>query len=163
MSSIVNRIIFKYIALGLILLSGPVLLGQAKPGIYIAMNLELDLCHHKIKLINSETLICLSEEPILELKAFEKVDELTYDSLYQMRKFRIVLTQKGADYLRTIATKLPDYNIALVVNGILVSVIDLDETTYTRSIIIWDFSDNQAIKWVHRTLVDSVTANHKKS
>lgn len=146
-----------------IVLSGPVLLGQAKPGIYISMNLELDLCHHKIKLLNSETLYCLSEEPILELNAFESIDELTYDSIYQMRKFRIVLTQKGADYISTIATKLPDHSIALVVNGILVTVIDLDGTSHARSIIIWDFSDSQSIEWVHRTLVDSVTANHKKS
>ena len=146
-----------------IVLSGPILLGQAKPGIYITMNLELDLCHHKIKLLNSENLYCLSEEPILELNAFERVEELIYDSLFEMRKFRIVLTQKGADYLSTIGTKLPDHNIALVVNGILVSVIDLDGTSYTRSIIIWDFSDSQAMEWVHRTLIESVTANHKKS
>jgi len=153
----------KYFMLLWIVLSGPILLGQAKPGIYITMNLELDLCHHKIKLLNSENLYCLSEEPILELSAFERVEELIYDSLFEMRKFRIVLTQKGSDYLSTIGTKLPNHKIALVVNGILVSVIDLDGTSSARSIIIWDLSDSQAMEWVHRSLVNKVSANHKKS
>jgi len=162
MSGVVNQSIFKYMV-GLMVLSGPVLLGQAKPGIYITMNLELDLCHHKIKLINSENLYCLSEEPILDLNAFERVEEIIYDSIYELRKFRIVLTQKGADYLNTIGTKLPDHSIALVVNNMLVSVIDLNGATDTRSIIIWDYADNQAMEWVHQTLIDRITANHKKS
>jgi hypothetical protein len=135
--------------------------GQAKPGIYLTMNLELDLCDRKIKLLNTETVYCLTGQPILEFDSFERVDELVYDSLFEMRKFRIFLTNKGADYVNTVAAKLPDHKLALVVNGILVSVIDLDGIYHAGYIIVWDFSDSQAMEWIHRSLVKSVTANHK--
>ena len=137
--------------------------GQAKPGIYLTMNMELDLCYHKIKLLNSPEVYCISGEPILEVDAFEKVDEIVYDSLFDMRKFRIVLTKKGTDYVSTLAAKLPDHDLALVVNGILVSVIELEGISRARTIIIWDKSDSQAMYWVHRSLVKSVTKYHKKS
>jgi hypothetical protein len=137
--------------------------GQSKPGLYLTMNLDLELCDHKVKLLNSELLYCLSEEPIIELDLIEKVDELVYDSLFEMRKFRIVLTSKGADYVNTVASKLPGHQLGLIVNGILVSLIDLDGIYSARSIIIWDKNDSQAMEWLHQSLVRSVEKSYKKS
>ncbi len=138
-------------------------MGQAKPGIYLTMNLDLELCDHKLKLLNAETVYCISEEPIMELDSFEKVTDMTYDSLFEMRKFRIILTPKGAKYVKTMAAKLPGHQLALVVNGILVSTIDLEGFYGGRTIVIWDQFDSQSMDWIHRSLVKSVTKSYKKS
>lgn len=148
------------VLLGLLLV-GQLSAAQTKPGLYITMDLEL--CDSPMKLINSDSIYCLSGEPIVEFDLFESVDELVYDSLFEMRKFRIVLNDKGMDYIGTVARKLPDHDLGLVVNGILVSIIDLDGIYHPRSIIIWDKNDSQAMEWLHRSLVNSVARNNKKS
>lgn len=139
------------------------IIGQAKPGIYLTINQDLELCDHKMKLLNAETVYCISEEPIMELDSFEKVTGMEYDSLLEMRKFLIILTPKGKKYVKTIAAKLPDHQLALVVNGILVSTIDLDGFYSGRTIVIWDQFDSQSMDWIHRSLVKSVTKSNKKS
>ena len=88
---------------------------------------------------------------------------MEYDSLVQMRKFTIVLTQKASDYVNTIAAKLPGHDLALVVNGILVTTINLEGITNAGSIVIWDFHDSQSIVWIHRSLVKAVTKHYRKS
>jgi len=153
----------KYSLALVLLLSCQVILGQAKPGIYLTINQDLELCDHKMKLLNAETVYCITEEPIIELDSFEKVTDMAYDSLFEMRKFRIILTQKGAKYVNTMAAKLPDHKLALVVNGILVSTIDLEGIYRARSIVIWDQFDSQSMDWIHRSLVKSVTKSYKKS
>ena len=150
------------ILFGLILCS-PLVIAQAKPGFYMTMDIDMELCHNKMKLINTEVVFCLSEEPVIDLGMIEKVDEMIFDSVYQARKFQIVLTLKGADFISTLARKLPDNQLGLVTNGILVSTIGLDGITKASSIIIWDYNDSQALDWVHRSLVKAVSAYHKKS
>jgi hypothetical protein len=136
---------------------------QSTPGLYLTMDLDLELCDHKMKLINTEALYCLSGEPAVEVNLFDRVEELVYDSTVQMRKFRIVLTKKGSDFIGTLASKLPDHALGLVVNGILVSVIELEGVNYPGIIVIWDQNDSQAMEWLHRSLVRTVTRYHKKS
>ena len=146
-----------------LLISCQVIIGQAKPGIYLTINLDLELCDHKMKLLNAESMYCILEEPIIEFDSFEKVTEMVYDSLFEMRNFRIILTPKGAKYVNTIAAKLPNQKLALVVNGILVSIIDLYGIYNARTIVIWDQFDSQSMDWIHRSLVNNVTKFHKKS
>jgi len=146
-----------------LLIIGQSAISQSKPGLYLTMGFDLELCDNILKLVNSDSVYCLSEEPLIEPDQFQRVDDLVYDSLFEMRKFRIVLTDKGQDYISTIASKLPGHDLALVVNGILVSVIDLEGIGRPRSIIIWDRFDSQSMEWVHRSLVLSVTRNNKKS
>jgi len=116
-----------------------------------------------MKLLNAESMYCILEEPIIEFDSFEKVTEMAYDSLFEMRNFRIILTPKGAKYVNNIAAQLPNQKLALVVNGILVSIIDLYGIYNARTIVIWDQFDSQSMDWIHRNLVNSVTKFHKKS
>ena len=153
----------RYALLLAMLLIGQASTAQSKPGLYLTMNFDLELCDNKMKLINADPVYCLSGEPLLELNSFERVDEMVYDSIFEMRKFRIMLTKKGQDYVSTIAKKLPDHDLALVVNSIWVSIIDLEGVSRPRFIIIWDRYDSQAMEWVHRTLVRSLERNNKKS
>ena len=123
----------------------------------------MELCDHKMKMINIQTVYCLSEEPLLEYDSFKRVNEMEYDSLLQMRKFTIILTQKASDYVNTIAKKLPGHDLALVVNGILITIIELEGISNAGSIVIWDYHDSQSIVWIHRSLVKAVTKNYRKS
>ena len=136
---------------------------QSKPGLYLTMDIDLELCDHTLKLINTESLYCLSGEPAVDVDLFDKVEELVYDSVVQMRRFRIVLTTKGQDFIGTLARKLPDHSLGLVVNGILVSVIELEGVFHPKVIVIWDKNDSQAMEWLHRSLVRSVIRPNKKS
>ena len=155
--------ISRWISLFLVIMgiNAMVVSGQSKPGLYLTMDLDIELCDNKAKLLDSEQIYCLSQEPIIEPDLFEKVDLLVYDSIFEMRRFRIVLTEKGADYIATVAKKLPGHQLGLIVNGILVSIIDLEGIYSARSIIIWDKNDSQAMEWLHRSLVNHVSRYYK--
>jgi len=136
---------------------------QSKSGMYLTMDIDLELCENKVKLLNTEQAYCLSQEPIIELDLIEYIDSLVYDSTFQMKRFRMILTLKGADYVTTVAKKLPSHQLGLIVSGILVSVIELEGIYSARSIIIWDQNDSDAMEWIHRSLVNKVNKNYKKS
>ncbi len=136
---------------------------QSKPGLYLTMDLDMELCDHKMKLMNTESLFCLSGEPAVEVNLFDRVEELVYDSVAQMRGFSIILTAKGKDFISTLARKLPGHDLGLVVNGMLVSIIELEGVNYPGKIVIWDQYDSQAMEWLHGSLVRSVTRYNKKS
>lgn len=152
----------KYFFLFALLFSIQAVISQAKPGLYLTMGFDLQLCENKMKLINSEIVYCLSEEPLIEPDLFQGIGNIEYDSLYEMRKFHIMLTSKGQDYVTTLSRKLPDHDLALVVNGILISIIDLEGIYRPRSIVIWDRSDSKSMEWVHKSLANMVSRNNKK-
>jgi hypothetical protein len=153
----------RFFILSALLIIGHNVVSQSKPGLYLTMDFDPGLCENILKLINSDIVYCLSEEPLIEPDLFQSVDDIEYDSLFGMRKFRIVLTLKGQDYVTTLARKLPGHDLALVVNGILISIIDLEGIYRPRSIIIWDRYDSQSMEWVHKTLANMVSRNNKKS
>jgi hypothetical protein len=159
----IDPVILKIVLLIPFLLICQAGIGQSKPGIYLTMDPEMGLCDHKMKMLKIQTVHCLSEEPLLEFDSFRRVNEMEYDSLFQMHKFSIILTKKASDYINTIAEKLPGHDLALVVNGILVTTIDLEGITNAGSIVIWDIHDSQSIVWIHRSLVKAVTKNSRKS
>jgi hypothetical protein len=153
----------RFITILILSLTGQLIHGQAKPGLYLTMGLDMEFCDHKMKLINTESLYCISGEPVVEVGLFDKVEEMVYDSLVQMRKFHIELTVKGKDFISTLSRKLPDHDLGLVVDGVLVSMIELKGVNYAGIIVIWDRNDSQAMEWLHRSLVKSVTQYNKKS
>lgn len=153
----------KIIVLAALLMGNLMAMGQARSGIYLTTNLDLEICDHKMKLLNEKTVFCVSEEPILEVTAFENISEISYDSVFQMRQFKITLTALGATHVNTVAEKLPDHKMAVVVDGKLISVINLSGIYNARSIVIWDEFDSHAMEWIHKSLMDDVGKTHKKS
>ena len=136
---------------------------QARTGIYITNNLDLEICDHKMKLLNAESVFCLSQEPIIEPDSFQSVGKITFDSVYNTRRFKITLTPKGAKRVNTIAAKLPDHKLAVVVDGVLVSVLNLDGIYNARVIVIWDEFDSHSMDWIHKSLNKLLAKGTSKS
>ena len=135
---------------------------QAKTGIYITIDQPEETCDRNIKLLNSNLVYCISQEPIIELNMVEDISDITYDSVFQMRSFRIKLTSQGSKRVSAVATKLPNHKMAVVVNGILISILDLDGIYQTRTIVIWDAFDSEAIQWIYENLKDQVNQYTEK-
>lgn len=153
----------KSILLTVMMFNSVLIIGQARSGIYITTNLDMEICDHKMKLLNAKSIFCVSEEPILELDAFESISGISYDSVFKMRQFKIILTPLGASHINAVATKLPGHKMAVVVDGKLISVINLSGIYNARSVVIWDEFDSHAMDWIHKSLVDDISKTHKKS
>lgn len=138
-------------------------LAQARTGLYITTGTDLEICDNKIKLLNEDRIFCLSREPVLEADSFESISKIEYDSLYNMRHFNIRLTPLGGKHVSTIAQKLPQHKLAIVVDGILISVLNLDGIYNARVIVIWDQFDSHSIEWIHKSLSERLAKGMRKS
>ena len=94
--------------------------GQTRTGIYITLEQETETCENNIKLLNSNLVYCISQEPIIELNMVESVTDMAFDSVFQMQSFKIKLTSQGSKRVSTVAQRLPNHKLAVVVNGILI-------------------------------------------
>jgi|GEM_PF-4843228 len=135
---------------------------QSRTGMYITLDQTEETCERNIKLLNSNLVYCISQEPIIELNMVESISDITYDSLFQLRSFKLKLTSQGSKRVSTIAQKLPNHKLAVVVNGILISVLDLEGIYETRVIVIWDAYDSDAIQWIYENLRDQVNQYTEK-
>ncbi len=136
---------------------------QARTGIYITVNIDMEHCDQIVKLLNRETLYCLSQEPIIEPKSFESIGEIKFDSVFNMRQFKIRLTKDGGKQVSALAQKLPQHKLAIVVDGILISLLNLEGIYSSRTIVIWDEYDSHAMDWIHESLQSQVNKYTKKS
>ncbi len=153
----------KYLLLFLFLASNADILAQLRTGLYITTGSNVELCDNKIKLLNEEKVYCLSQEPVLETDSFESIGEILYDSVYNMRQFKIRLTPLGGKRVSAIAQKLPQHKLAVVVDGILISVLNLDGIYNARNIVIWDEFDSHSLEWIHKSLTKRLTKGTSKS
>lgn len=135
---------------------------QARTGIYLTTHDDEETCENKFKLLNENRIYCLLQEPVLEPDSFESISAIVYDSLYNMRQFKIRLTPLGAKQINSIAEKLPQYKLGIVVDGILISALNLDGIYQARTIVIWDEFDSHSMDWIHKSLSKQVAGMYKK-
>lgn len=139
-----------------LLLVSEIASGQKATGIFLTVDTNLSNCKNKYVLLNGLTEHCLSNEPAIKFEEFAGVSEIYYHPTEKKRLLDIHLTPKGSKLLKTITTTLGYKEIAIVVNGKLVSVIGVDGAYRTRSISIWDQYDTKTLEWIHKSLIKHI-------
>ncbi len=130
--------------------------GQKHTGVYLIFNVEISQCQNRFKVFNGETEFCLSNESAIKFEDFAGVSDIYFHPTLQKRSIDIYLTDKGSKRLETIISKLGYREIALVVNGRLVTVINITGPSNTKSILIWDRYDTNTLSWLHKSLIKNL-------
>ena len=146
----------KTIVFSVLILIAEIASGQKVTGIFLPSGIDLSNCKNKYILLNKLTEHCLSNEPAIKFEDFAGVSEIYYHPSEKKRLLDIHLTTKGSKLLKTIITSLGYKEIAIVVNGRLVSIIRVDGSYRTQSISIWDQYDTKTLEWIHKSLVKHI-------
>ncbi|MDN5211156.1 hypothetical protein QQ020_03815 [Fulvivirgaceae bacterium BMA12] len=130
--------------------------GQQRTGVYLIFNVDISQCQNRFKVFNGEAEFCLSNESAIKFEDFAGVSDIYFHPTLQKRSIDIYLTAKGSKRLQTIISKLGYREIALVINGKLVTVININGPSNTKSILIWDRYDTNTLGWIHRSLAKNL-------
>ena len=146
----------KRIIFFVVVLTSEIAAGQKTTGIFLTLDIELSNCKNKYVLLNRLTEHCLSNEPAIKFEEFAGVSEIYYHPTEKKRLLDIHLTAKGSKLLKTMITQLGYKEIAVVVNGKLVTVMQVEGSYSTRSVSIWDQYDTKTLEWIHKSLVKHI-------
>lgn len=130
--------------------------GQKITGIFLTLDVDPSNCNNNYQLLNRLDEYCLSNEPAIKLEEFAGVSEIYYHPSEKKRLIDIHLTAKGSKLLKTIITSLGYKEIAIMVSGRLVSVINVDGAYRTNSISIYDQYDTKTLEWIHKNLTKRI-------
>ena len=92
-------------------------------GFYI-INPTKKNCLHRIRTLDDRKAFCMLKDPIISTLEFERVSEMKYDSVRRLNYVVLKLTDEGFKTLRTLTEKLPEADLALVIDDKVVGVFD---------------------------------------
>ena len=120
-------------------------------GFYIVMPLNKK-CPNKLRTLDGRQSFCLPKELIISELEFENVGEVKYDSVKEFTYLLIKLTVEGFKTLKVLTQKLPDADIALVVDGKVAGVFENPDLIVNRIVSILGGKDPAEIEWIHDKL-----------
>ncbi len=131
--------------------------GQKTTAIFLVSRLEGKLCPNKQELLNNRKDYCLEKRPLITSNNFAAISDIYITPDGKKRQLDILLTPKGSKMLNSLTLVSRNFQIALVVNDQLVSIIVVRPPFNSRLINLWDHFDNQDFERIHNELKQSVS------
>ena len=124
---------------------------KALNGFYILMENQ-SKCDHPFPVLHEKTTMCSTEKPIISDKDFVSVSEIMYDSTLFLKVIELKLSTEGFNVLRTLATRLPDSKIALVLDGKVTGIYKGSSGLISQSIPISGSINSNEVDWIYERL-----------
>jgi hypothetical protein len=136
-------------AIALFLLVGFPAASQDKTGFYVVIE-EQTNCLNLVQSLSEVTQYCLPKEPVITSAEFESVSDIKFDKDRKTKYVTLKLTSDSFKTLKTLASRLPDARLALVVDDKVVGIFDKKGKTLNRSMPIT--GDSPSIDWIYERL-----------
>jgi len=106
-------------------------------------------CPNLAHALTGEAMYCLPEDPVIPETEFEYIGDIEYNKSKGQKRFDLRLSPDGFKTLTTLASKLPDSKVALVIGGHVSGIYDSKGQIRNRTIIVWGSLDSPDIEWMH--------------
>lgn len=127
----------------------------SEDGIYL--EIEGKRCLFKnIKLMNSETFACVSDQPIISFDQFEDIGAIEADYEKGIRKFSITLSEEGSKRLTTISKIYEGKNLALVTNNRAICLMNVPGVITSGKVIVTEDLNDASLLYVYTDLKDRI-------
>ena len=127
-------------------------LGQsAHTGFYVLIETKQN-CENLLPALKGHEVYCLPKEPIIVKAEFEWISEIKYDPRKQSKYFYLKLSEEGFKILKTLAERLPNSKVALVVDGQVTGIFRSNGKVINRSMPINGKIDSAEVDWIHEKL-----------
>ena len=126
---------------------------ESSTGIYIVIKgKKNDECQNRIFSASKKISVCATPKPILSEVVFESTTEIRNDEIADVSYFNLILSRAGADKLKGIMSRLPDTEMALVVDNTLVGMIGDFRQSQTRLIQVNGKAHSTDVIWAYENL-----------
>lgn len=106
-------------------------------------------CTNLAHALSGGGLYCLPEDPIIPESEFEYIGDIEYNRPKGQKRFDLRLSPNGFKTLATLASKLPESKVALVIGGHVSGIYDSKGQIHNRTIVVWGALDSPDIEWMH--------------
>ncbi len=121
-------------------------------GFYVVIG-ETNNCPNLAHSLTSEHIYCLPKEPIITESDFEAIGDVILDNTHREKRFDLRLSSEGFKTLTTLADKLPDSEVALVIGGHVSGIYESKGQLLKRTIVVRGDINSPDIEWMHDKVV----------
>ncbi len=132
---------------------------QQKPtGFYLTVKCTRDLKKHT-SILGGKNL-CLTNEPVLRIHAFESITDLHESKELNLIFFDVIVTDKDFKVLQNLLAVIAETNVALVVDNKLVFLIDdVNADIIFRSFRVIGTYNHKGLRQIYFTLKNQILAS----
>ena len=123
---------------------------KASSGFYIVIETKIG-CTNLVPGLNRAT-YCLPKEPVITSAEFETISDLKFDVPKQVKFFNLKLSTEGFKILKTLAGRLPDSRMALVIDNTVAGIFESKGMIVNQTVPIRGAIDSQEIDWIHQKI-----------
>ncbi len=106
-------------------------------------------CTNLVHTLSGEKIFCLPKDPVITESEFEQVGPIVLDKASGQKHFDLKLSAAGFEILKTLAGKLPDSQVALVIGGHVSGTYQSNGKVINRTLTIRGAIDSPDIIWMH--------------
>lgn len=122
---------------------------KASSGFYIVIETKIG-CTNLVPGLSRATTYCLPKEPVITSAEFETISDLKFD--VQVKFFNLKLSAEGFNILKTLAGRLPDSRMALVIDNKVAGIFESKGMIVNQTVPIRGTIDSQEIDWIHQKI-----------
>ena len=121
--------------------------GPPVSGFYIVIKNKKN-CPNRLGTHDGAKKYCLAKEPVIAESDFESVSEVRYDSLHRQQYILLSLTPNGLKSLKFLIQRLPESELALVIEDQVAGIFDYMDKNVGRTIPIRGGANAPDVQWI---------------
>ena len=124
-------------------------------GVYLEIE-EIRCWNNKLRLANTETFVCISDNPIITVDDFKEVGPIEVDTQNNTRAFFIMMSAEGSKIFATITKLYSGKNLAFVVNNEVVCLMKVNGVITSGKFTVIEDIDHSSLKYIHKKIKESI-------
>ncbi|HET8860256.1 SecDF P1 head subdomain-containing protein [Marivirga sp.] len=117
--------------------------------------------YKKVKLLNSERYVCISDKPVVNTGDYDKISKIEIDSVSNMRKFEITLSEEGSEKLLEISKIYVGKNLAFVVDDEVICLMKVPGVISNGKIIVTEDPGYSSLQQTYRSVKSRIELKDK--
>ena len=129
-------------------------------GVYFEF-VEKACSYKKVKLLNAQKFICISENPIINISDYDAVGKLEIDKKSKMQKFEITLSEEGSEKLVAISKLYAGKNLAFIVDDEAICLMKVKGVISSGKIIVTEDMGYSSLQKTHQNIKAGIALKRK--
>jgi hypothetical protein len=121
---------------------------HTRTGFYMVIE-DNSNCPNLAHTLTGEKMFCLPKDPVITQSEIENVGDVVSDKAKGQKFFDLRLSVAGFKTLTTLASKLPDSKVALVIGGHVSGIYECNGKINNRTLTVRGDFDSPDIEWMH--------------
>ncbi len=118
-----------------------------------AINPSQGRCPLSLKLINTEEVYCILDQPVISPDDFLGVSEIYYDETKKISVFNIQLTEAGANKINMLTEGFTQIRLAMVLDNEIISILSPSGNVTNGVVKLWQDGSNAELRRLRQKFI----------